>query len=110
MSSFTEQEVVDILNRARTDEEDKGAWVILINNKRFKTSGGKSVWKAKNHASTALNMELKTIVKSKMRQKLVSEGADIHRVYLNKEYKNSFSDFKEIAINSGYLEIKQINY
>lgn len=108
MIEFEKHNIQAILDKARTDELDKGAWIILVHGKRFKTSRGKSVWKAKNHASTAFTNEMGHYIKEEMRRLITERGVSPISFTRYEEYRNAVVNFKKKAIELGLLEIVQI--
>ena len=89
-------------------ENNKEAWIIEINGRRFVTSKGKSVWKKRQNAAAAFNNEMAGSIKVAARTKLAMMGYNsYYDMIMHPEYKNTWTDFKKYIVEAGiYKEIK----
>lgn len=103
--NWTKEEINAIFqNRIETKSNDE-AWIILINGERYKTGKGKSVWKKRNHASSAFRNDMEWLIQSMTKTKL----GIVDRYSTVPEYKYAFENFRDQLISEGILKLVQIN-
>lgn len=127
MSTILEKEdIEDILKEATVSNEDSSpSYKILLGGKLYVTSKGKSVWKAKNHAASAMRNDLNwTVVQYTLDRIVESRGLTPHEtkwgVYVDKdgnliarssikEICNAYDNFLQYLKDNNLIEIVKIN-
>ena len=106
---MTQDEIERGLEYLRTEESEPSAYAILINGRRFKTQKGKSVWKQRNHATTALRFDVEPKLQRMVKTRIMAEPNYDGRYYGHPEYRNCFNDFKQHLLDNGILEIIKLS-
>ena len=106
---MTSEEIEKGIEFLRTENKEATAYAILINGNRFKTEKGKSVWKQKNHATTALRFDVEPKLQRMVKLRLIQEPNYDGTYYRNPEYKNCFNDFKQSLLDRGILQIIKLS-
>lgn len=106
---LTEEEINDVLDFHLSNEPIKG-YAIIINDKTFRTSAGKILWKKKHHAIAALRNALEYKVKCRIRTKLHNQGLKITEVYDSGEYKHAWDNLMKYLEDKGMIQIIEIEW
>lgn len=106
---MTIEEIERGIRFLRTEDKEPTAYAILINGRRFKTQKGKSVWKQRNHATTALRFDVEPKLQRMVKTRIMSEPNYDGKYYSNPEYRNCFNDFKEYLLNNSIMEIIKLS-
>ena len=89
--TYTDSDINDFCNTAMRNyrKDDGTAYIIMIGGKRYYTPAGKSVWKKKNHASSALTNHMSGYARKIAQERLCAE----YGIVLKKEgYYNYYYD------------------
>lgn len=105
--SWTNEEIEEALGYIQTKDCNNEAWIILINGERFVTAKGKSVWKQKNHASSAFTNEMTGAACEIVRRKLIASGESLN-IWRNPKYQSAVSDLKKALVERGIMEYVKI--
>lgn len=105
-TKLTEEDIQGIFSSKLEKVNNEEAWVILFDNQRYKTKKGKSLWKKRNHASSAFRNDMEQEINKIIKLKL---GLYSLHTYQVPECKFAFENFRDALISNGRLKIVNIN-
>lgn len=105
---YSEERLEKIVEYFTITPGDSKAYAILINGHRFRGSSGKIVWSEIRNAKLALNNAISGYVKWIVKKQLIESGVNKEVVTAHSEYKNTYKNFLNWALKTGWIKIVEL--
>ncbi len=104
---FTKEDFEKIALYHTIPTSEKG-YIIKLGNKTFESNNGKSIFRKRRSAISALKQSLRYAVCYRAEEKLIQSGVSPANVYNHEDFLNYWDNFFKQATESGFLKIIEL--